>query len=105
MRAGRLRHLITVQERVEVLDSNTGEVSSVWIDAATVWGAVEPMTGKEYLQAGSLQSEKTVAIRVRGMTVTEKHRVTANGKQYDIRAVLDRNDQNRELTLMCTQRD
>ena len=66
--AGRLRHRIRIEQLVDLLDSNgeviqdpsTGEVSRAWVEVATVWAAIEPLSAREFIAAQATQS-KTVA--------------------------------------------
>jgi SPP1 family predicted phage head-tail adaptor len=106
MRAGRLRHKIAVLEEIEVLDSNSGEVLLSWIETASVYGSIEPQSGKEYIQAQATQSDALVNVVIRYIpSITTKHRLSCNGKQYNIRSVLDRDERGKELNLVCSQRD
>ena len=49
MEAGQLRHRVTIQQATETTDG-FGGVTQAWATFATVWAAVEPLTGREYLQ-------------------------------------------------------
>ena len=48
MRAGRLRRRLRLQRPVRT-QSATGAVTTTWTTVATVWGAVEPVRGKDVL--------------------------------------------------------
>lgn len=71
--AGRLRHRVTLQELIPLLDSdgdviqdmNTGEVSRVWTTVADLWAAIEPLSGKEFIQSQAYQSKVTGRIVIR----------------------------------------
>ena len=55
MRAGELRHKLIIQTPTETADG-LGGYSVAWDDAKTVWGALWPLRGREYLanqQVGS----------------------------------------------------
>lgn len=103
MRAGELRHRITIQRAVEVSDDlKTPTVT--WQDVATVWAAVEPLSGREYLLAQNVNAELTVRIRIRYRPgVTPGMRVLYNGRVFDIQAVIDVEERHRELQLMCKE--
>lgn len=66
--AGKLRHRVRIEQYVDLLDSNgeviqdpvTGEVSRAWVEVATVWAAIEPLSAREFIAAQATQS-KTVA--------------------------------------------
>lgn len=112
MRAGTLRHKVTLQERTETQDS-TGAVTWSWSDVASVWASVEPLNGREYLQASQLQSTVSTRIRIRHREgITSKMRVKfipnprapSEIKYYDIRAVVPVREANWEIVLMCEER-
>lgn len=50
IKAGRLRHRITIQERVLTQDSDLNAVYD-WRDVASVWAAIEPLSAREFLAA------------------------------------------------------
>lgn len=112
MRAGALRHRITIQRRVET-QGTTGEVAWTWSDVADVYAAIEPISGREFFAAGQMQAPVDVRVRVRYRTgITEKMRVVfirewespRRVDYFDIVAVLNRGMQDRELHLMCKAR-
>ena len=55
MRAGTLRHLVTIQEHSTSQDSY-GEPDKTWSDIDTVWADVKPMRGQEYIEARGEQA-------------------------------------------------
>jgi len=64
MTIGKLDQRITFQEETRVVDGGGGH-STVWADmaeCATVWAAVEPMTGREGMNAQ--QVEETVKYKI-----------------------------------------
>jgi SPP1 family predicted phage head-tail adaptor len=71
--AGRLRHRVRIEQSVLVVDSNgdavqdpkTGETTSEWIEVATVWAAIEPISGREFIQSQAKQSQITARIVIR----------------------------------------
>lgn len=65
LEAGKLRHRIQVQRRVESRDPQSGDVKVVWVNHATVWASVEPLSVREFISAQSMQSQITARITVR----------------------------------------
>lgn len=113
MEAGRLRHRVTLQRRVEAQGA-TGAVTWTWQDEDTVWAAVEPIQGREFFGAAQVQAEVTTRIRIRYRpNIDAKMRVkfvTDPGspgavKYYGIEAVIHVRERRRELQLMCRERD
>lgn len=64
MRAGPLRERVTIQSKIVARDSFNAEVIT-WVEVATVWMAVEPLSGREYIAARQAQSEVTTRFRCR----------------------------------------
>lgn len=107
MRAGTLRHRVTLQTVTETRDADGG-VSESWTDTATLWAAVEPLRGREYFSAKALQAEVTTRIRLRYRAgVVPKQRVTwldgSTTHTYDILEVIEPDTRRRELVLMCKE--
>ena len=65
MEAGKLRHQVKLQ-RVTVAADSHGDQTKTWTDLATVRASIEPLSGREFLQASQVMSDITVRIRIRG---------------------------------------
>lgn len=103
MRAGDLRHRVTIQEK-QVTKNSYGEEVITWQDVATVWAAVEPLRGREFLEAQRAGAEVTTRIRIRHRDgIRPEMRVVQGNHTYDIKAVLDVGGRGRELHLMCRE--
>lgn len=106
MRSGRLRHRVTLQNRVAASPSNlaSGEVDASWTDYLTVWASVEPLSGRELIAAQQVNSDVSVRVRLRWRDgITAQMRVSFGGRYYEILAVVDREVRNREIELMCSE--
>lgn len=89
MNAGRLRHRVTLRNRVETQDATTGALSVTWTDVATVWAAVEPLSAREFIAAQAVSSQVTTRITIRFRDdVTPKMRAVHGSTVYDITGVL-----------------
>lgn len=103
MEAGQLRHRVTIQTATETANG-FGELVRSWATYATVWAAVEPLSGREYLQGRQVQGSVTTKIRIRERSgVTERMRVSWGSHTYDIEAVLRDPTNAREIVLMCSE--
>lgn len=103
IRSGRLRHRLTLQSKVETRNSY-GEAVISWTTQKVVWGAIEPLAGSEYLAQQQLQSEVAVRIVIRYYSgVDTTWRVQSGGKTYAIESVINENERDRTLVLMCKQ--
>lgn len=103
MRAGRLRHWLTVERATET-KNDTGEVVRGWATAEERWGAITPLTGQERSAAQQVTPNVSHRIRLRyGSTVTAKDRITHAGRTFNINAVMNSGEQNRQLELLCVE--
>lgn len=104
MRAGTLRHRVTLQ-RCELVVGDYGAPlrRKPWKDVATVWASVEAVSGRDFFAARQEQSEVThkVTIRYRD-DVTGQMRILHGGKIFTIVAPLPDN-RNTRLVLMCRE--
>lgn len=105
MDAGRLRHRVTIQSVTETRDTTTGAIATSWADVATVWAAIEPLSGREFIAAQGAQAEIVARILIRYRDdVVAKMRVVSGSRVYNIRAVLpDKESGTEHLTLMVAE--
>lgn len=108
MAGGALRHRVQLHEPVVQIDADTGEpVITDWLDHGQVWAAIEPVSGREWLQSAEFREGVTTRIRIRWRDdVTSMWRVihtrTSGDTVYGIDAVLPRYEGMSELHLMCS---
>lgn len=103
MKAGDLRQRVTIQNKTAVRNSY-GEEVITWVDLATVWAAVEPLRGREFLDGKMITPETTTRIRIRFRDgVSPEQRVVFGSKNYDILAIVHVEERERELHLMCQE--
>lgn len=103
MRGGHLRHSVTLQERTTDQDE-TGAQIETWADVATVWGAVEPLSGRELFTAQQVKAEVTAQITIRYRSgISATMRIVFEGRLYNILAVIDPEERHRELQLLCSE--
>lgn len=99
MRAGRLRHRVTIQQCTETQNSY-GEAVKEWTDYATVWASVEPAKGREFWESQQVNAEITGTVVMRYLAgVKSKMRVLYDGRVFEILAVINPDERNRELQL------
>lgn len=90
VRAGRLRHRVTIRRLVASKDGTTGAVTNSWVEFAQVWAAVEPLTAKEFSDAAQTQSKVTARIVIRYMAgILPSMRVYHRNHIYKIEGVLE----------------
>jgi SPP1 family predicted phage head-tail adaptor len=103
MRPGKLRHGIAIERVAETQDAD-GSVIEAWSTYATVHGSIEPISGREYFAAQSTQADVTHRIGIRYLSgIVPKMRVKYGSRIYDILSVINIDERNRELQLMCRE--
>lgn len=104
MRAGLLNKYITIETPTEAQNS-VGQPIKTWATHAQVWAAIQPLRMQELVAAQQINGKATVKIRIRALdTVTEKMRVSWNGKIYNIEGPpLNMFERDREMHLMCSE--
>ena len=102
MDAGMLRHLITIQQRTT--DKNSYNELTDWQDFITVHASVGTLTGKEYFAAEQIQSEVTHKVIIRyAAGIKPSMRVKFGDRLFDIMYIVNFQERNIELTLMCSE--
>ncbi len=100
--AGRLNQRVTLQAKTVTRDAMGAQVVT-WQTVATVWAAVEPIRGREFVALRSAQSELTAKITIRHRAgVVPEMRVEHGTSVYEIREVIDPKARGESLELMCS---
>lgn len=64
MRAGKLRHKVTIQNFITSRNDHGDEIEE-WQDGATVWAEVKGVSGRELIYSGAETSEATIRVWMR----------------------------------------
>ena len=105
MNPGKLNKRISLQSLVITSDSE-GVQQSTWIDYKTVWASIEPLSVRyrEFLAAQAINTEISVTIKIRYTEgINSAMRVKYGNRFYTIIAVVNPNESNKELNLMCKE--
>lgn len=104
MRAGLLRKRITIQNTTATRDSYGAE-NITWEDFAVNRPAqVTPLSGREFFDAQQTQSGIEVRFNIRYIKgIKPKMRVLYNGEGYDIQSVINLEERNREIQILCSR--
>jgi len=101
MDTGRLRHPLKVESFQSAQDPDTGEMVQEWVEIASVWAAIEGVSGQEFFASGAEQSITTHKITIQYRDdITADMRLSSGNVQYEITAPLP-NNKRTELVLMC----
>lgn len=115
MRAGLLRHKVTIQRAVDV-QTGSGAVETVYENwLVDVWAEVLPLSPRELIAARAVQSEITAKVRIRyrpGLDARMRvyHRRAPGSPSlidwYDVEGPpVEVEGRKREVWLMCKRRD
>ncbi len=106
MKAGQLRHRVTIQKLNEAQGS-TGEIlkgDAQWTDFATVWASIKPLRGRELFIAQQVSAEVNIQIGFRFLKgVVPRMRILFGAREFDVKEVLNLEERNRELELLCKE--
>jgi SPP1 family predicted phage head-tail adaptor len=103
MQAGGLRHRIDIEQNVGTTDT-FGATTDSWALFTTLWAAIEPLSGRELLQAQQIQADITHRVRFRYVSgVTAKMRVLYGSRIFNILSIINPEERNREITLACKE--
>jgi len=109
MRAGTLRHRVTIQEKPAVTRDSHGQEILGWSTLATVWARIEPISGRESVE--NKQEQATVSHRVTiryrtGVRPTMRllHLTREGDNQYLlIESIIEADERGRMLVLSCVE--
>ena len=104
MRAGRLRHRISLQRNQVEQNPETGRPSYQWIEVTKLWAEVEPLSAREFVAASAVQSAVSARVTIRSRDINSAMRFVYRGKIYNIEGVLPDKDSGLEyITLPCSE--
>jgi len=103
MRAGLLRHRITVQQK-SVSRTSSGAESVSWAEYDELWASVEPLSGRELELAKQIHDEISVRIWIRYRSgVVPEMRVLFGSRTFDVLSVLNTAERDIKMQLMCRE--
>lgn len=104
---GKMRHLITFQRFAGEPDSFGDPLlteDSEWESMATVWAAIDPISGKEFYAAEQSQSEVSHKVRCRYRNgINTAMRIKFGERRFAILSVIDWEERHESLLIMCKE--
>lgn len=103
---GYLRHKITIQKQNNNSDKQDdyGQPLDIWVDVARSWASINPISGKEIFAAETVSSEITHKIKIRYRSgITPDMRIVFNGRIFEIKSIINFQERNIDLQLMCKE--
>ncbi len=102
---GGLRHRLILEQSVPTPDGGGGNTES-WVQVAQVWGAVEPLSGGESVQAARIAGRHMYQIRVRYRADVEPSmRFRLGTRIFNILSIENAGERGRWLRALCEERD
>ncbi|MFZ6755761.1 phage head closure protein [Undibacterium sp. Ji50W] len=108
MSIGSRRKRVTLQNRSATLDE-FGQRLNTWVDVATVWAAIEPISGNERLHGLQVNSEISSKVETRyrpefaDPTVIDNWRLLYGTRKLNIKATLNEDERNRLISFLCSE--
>jgi len=110
MRAGKLRHYISIQRNSTGVRNVSGGVVEGWTTEFKTWAEVWDLRGREYVARQQVRAGVTHIVKMRYTTLNssteltpENSRINNNGNIYNIEHVENMDMRNIELRLMCSE--
>ena len=101
IRAGDLRHRVTIRRKTSVKKAGGGFDTS-WNDLATVWAEVIGLDGREAVIGQALQGISTYRVRLRfGADVTDADQLRYGAIDLNIRSVSDPDGRREQLLILA----
>lgn len=103
MRAGQLRHRVTIQERGTTQDEYGAPIEE-WTNVTTDWANVEPLRGMERHAAKHTEASADVKVTMRYRSgVTSTNRLKFGSRIFDIESPINIGEANRTLEIFCKE--
>ena len=106
IRAGELNKRIKIQFNTSASQDAHGNPVANWttIDNGDLWASIKPISGSESYLATKVVANATHEIRIRKRPgITTQHRATFKNRVFDINAVMNVDEANEQLLLICAE--
>jgi SPP1 family predicted phage head-tail adaptor len=104
MNPGKLRHRLVIKAQSTTSTSELGMPVENFTTQATVWGSIEPLTGRELFTAKQVYPLVTHRITVRGnLSLTPAKRIEHESRVFNILSVVDKDERKIEKTVMAME--
>lgn len=100
---GDLDKRITLQSKVQTSDSMGGFVET-WVDEATIWAAIWPVSASETIQAAQMVMTISHRIRIRyHSTIKPSWRINFGTRFFAIVSIINPSESNKYLDLLAKE--
>ena len=106
VRARKLRHKITIQSVTQSTDARGGPTET-FSTYAIRRAEIKPLSGREYFANQQVQSQSSIWFKVRYDNTTKRidptYQVSYDSRIFDIESVINVDEKDQELVLMCVE--
>jgi SPP1 family predicted phage head-tail adaptor len=104
MRAGLLRELVTVQQRISTQDPY-GQAVDAWSEVAKTWASVQPLRGNERFTAAQTKAaiDTKVTMRFRNDVMPGRNRILFGARVLDVESVINIDERDRTIEILCKE--
>jgi SPP1 family predicted phage head-tail adaptor len=103
MRAGSLRHLVSIESYTETRDS-FGGVSNTWAEFSKAYANIVPLSGKEKYVSAEKYATSTHQITIRYLDgVDPKMRVVYGTRMFEIVSVINTGERDKMMQLIVEE--
>lgn len=99
---GKLRKRIEIQSNTATADA-MGQLIPTWTTLDTRFASIEPLTGRELINAQQVNAEITHKVTLRYYAANSKMRVKYGTRLFEIMSVINKEERNIETQLMCKE--
>ncbi len=102
--SGRRQHLLLIEKNFGTGEDQFGQQIKDYQEFARVYGWVQPRSGREFFAAQQIQADVTHIINIAFCPgIVPEMRINFDGRFLHIEAVLNVQERNIELDLMCRE--
>ena len=108
MKAGKLKHRVTVKRINRDARNEFNEVEPVEVTVAEVWANVKPIKQAERLYGGQVTADTTHLVSMRYNELVNGHPdyfLVVNGRTLQITGIVNVDEANKELEISATEGD
>lgn len=97
------RNRVDLQHRTATV-GEMGERTWTYSSYATQWASIEPLRGRELEFAQQIEAVVDVQIGIRhNANLINTDRIVWGSRRFEIEAILNQQERNREMTLLCKE--
>ncbi|HFR4183360.1 TPA: phage head closure protein [Bacillus cereus] len=98
------KRIILQKKSTDYETDEEGNPLEPWQDIVKVWAAVNPLRGREFWQAASVNAENTIRVEIRYRKgITNNMRILYGERILEITNVIDVEEKHKEMHLMCKE--